>query len=80
MATVAVAVKSADGRGSRRAVRWAIENLMHKADRLVLVRVMPTQCKLPSLSSHPTICIILPFSSRTRSDVDVCMCAQYLML
>ncbi|KAL6585773.1 hypothetical protein OROMI_002417 [Orobanche minor] len=37
MTTAAVAVKSADGRGSQRAVRWAVENLMHKADRLVLV-------------------------------------------
>ncbi|KAL8503003.1 hypothetical protein ACS0TY_021938 [Phlomoides rotata] len=48
MATVAVAVKSAEGRGSRRAVQWAVENLMHKADCLVLVHVMPTITAVPT--------------------------------
>ncbi|KAL6507177.1 hypothetical protein OROHE_022076 [Orobanche hederae] len=48
MTTAAVAVKSADGRGSQRAVRWAVENLMHKADRLVLVHVMPTITSVPT--------------------------------
>ncbi|XP_051149040.1 U-box domain-containing protein 34 isoform X2 [Andrographis paniculata] len=50
MTTVAVAVRSAYGRGSRRAVRWAVENLMHKADRLVLVHVMPTITSVPTPS------------------------------
>ncbi|XP_057768224.1 U-box domain-containing protein 34 isoform X1 [Salvia miltiorrhiza] len=55
MATVAVAVKSSDGRGSQRAVRWAMENLMHTAARLVLVRVMsPITCvPTPSGGSIP---------------------------
>ncbi|GFP94220.1 U-box domain-containing protein 34 [Phtheirospermum japonicum] len=48
MDTVAVAVKSDAGRGSQRAVRWAVENLMHKADRLVLVHVMPTITSVPT--------------------------------
>ncbi|KAK6151974.1 hypothetical protein DH2020_014609 [Rehmannia glutinosa] len=47
---VAVAVKSAEGRGSQRAVRWAVENLMHKANRLVLVHVMPTITSVPTPS------------------------------
>ncbi|KAI3447165.1 hypothetical protein Pfo_003830 [Paulownia fortunei] len=50
MATVAVAVKSAEGRGSQRALRWAVENLMHKADSLVLVHVMPTITSVPTPS------------------------------
>lgn len=49
---VAVAVKSAEGKGSQRAVRWAVENLMHKADRLVLVHVMP------KITSVPTPCML----------------------
>ncbi|PIN26980.1 Serine/threonine protein kinase [Handroanthus impetiginosus] len=50
MATVAVAVKSAKGSGSQRAVQWAVENLMHKADRLVLVHVMPKVNCVPTPS------------------------------
>ncbi|XP_042066335.1 U-box domain-containing protein 34-like isoform X1 [Salvia splendens] len=56
MTIVAVAVKSSDGRGSQRALGWAMENLMHTSDRLLLVRVMPpitcvpTPCTLASLS------------------------------
>ncbi|XP_047945116.1 U-box domain-containing protein 34 isoform X1 [Salvia hispanica] len=50
MTTVAVAVKSSDGRGSQRALRWAMENLMHTSDRLLLVRVMPTITCVPSPS------------------------------
>ncbi|XP_022754851.1 U-box domain-containing protein 34-like isoform X2 [Durio zibethinus] len=50
MTTVAVAVKggTAGGSGSRRAVRWAVENL--KADRVVLVHVMPTVTSVPTPS------------------------------
>lgn len=48
MATVVVAVKNAEGKGSQRAVRWAVENLMHTADRLLLVRVMPTVACIPT--------------------------------
>ncbi|KAK3016819.1 hypothetical protein RJ639_006358 [Escallonia herrerae] len=44
--SVAVAVKGghggSGGRGSRRAVRWAAENLMAGSDRFVLVHVIPT--------------------------------------
>ncbi|XVF35067.1 hypothetical protein REPUB_Repub18cG0113000 [Reevesia pubescens] len=50
MTTVAVAVKggASGGSGSRRAVRWAVENL--KADRFVLVHVMPTVTFVPTPS------------------------------
>ncbi|KAK4391824.1 U-box domain-containing protein 34 [Sesamum angolense] len=51
MATVSVAVKSAEGRGSQRAVRWAVENLMQSAaDRLVLVHVMAPITSVPTPS------------------------------
>ncbi|KAL2534309.1 U-box domain-containing protein kinase family protein [Abeliophyllum distichum] len=48
--TVAVAVKRAEGKGSQRAVRWAVENLIPKADRFVLVHVMPTINSIPTPS------------------------------
>ncbi|OMO91695.1 hypothetical protein COLO4_18164 [Corchorus olitorius] len=50
MMTVAVAVKggSSGGRGSRRAARWAVENL--KADRFLLVHVMPAVTSVPTPS------------------------------
>lgn len=44
LTTVAIAIKS--GSGSRRAVRWAVENL--KADRFVLVHVMPAITSIPT--------------------------------
>ncbi|KAL6507209.1 hypothetical protein OROHE_022108 [Orobanche hederae] len=65
MTTAAVAVKSADGRGSRPAVRWAVENLMHKADRLVLVHVMPT------VTSVPTPCGSIPIKALDASVVEM---------
>ncbi|XP_073147051.1 U-box domain-containing protein 34-like isoform X2 [Henckelia pumila] len=48
--TVVVAVKRADGRGSQRAVQWAVENLMPNADCLLLVHVMPTITYIPTPS------------------------------
>ncbi|XVF48961.1 hypothetical protein PTKIN_Ptkin03bG0230100 [Pterospermum kingtungense] len=50
MTTVAVAVKggASGGRGSRRAVRWVVENM--KADHFVLVHVMPTVTHVPTPS------------------------------
>ncbi|OMO67262.1 hypothetical protein CCACVL1_20665 [Corchorus capsularis] len=50
MMTVVVAVKggSSGGRGSRRAARWAVENL--KADRFLLVHVMPAVTSVPTPS------------------------------
>ncbi|XP_009604175.1 U-box domain-containing protein 34-like isoform X1 [Nicotiana tomentosiformis] len=42
MVNVAVAVKSAEGKGSQRAVRWAVEKLLPKAHRFFLIHVMPT--------------------------------------
>ncbi|XP_073132233.1 U-box domain-containing protein 34-like isoform X2 [Henckelia pumila] len=48
--TVAVAVKRAEGRGSQRAVRWAVQNLMTEADCLLLVHVMPTITSVPTPS------------------------------
>ncbi|KAI8553433.1 hypothetical protein RHMOL_Rhmol05G0015500 [Rhododendron molle] len=52
--TVAVAVKGSSsgrgGNGSRRAVRWAVENLMPKADRFVLIHVVPRITSVPTLS------------------------------
>lgn len=54
LTTVAVAVKGGrggdGGRGSRRAVRWAAENLMPKADRIVLIHVMPAITTIPTPS------------------------------
>ncbi|OWM83087.1 hypothetical protein CDL15_Pgr011769 [Punica granatum] len=53
---IAVAVKgdlggfSAGGKASRRAVRWAAENLLPAADRLVLVHVMPKITSIPTPS------------------------------
>ncbi|XWS72207.1 hypothetical protein CRYUN_Cryun02cG0020500 [Craigia yunnanensis] len=50
MTSAAVAVKggASGGSGSQRAVRWAVENL--KADRFVLVHVMPTVTSVPTPS------------------------------
>ncbi|KAE9448809.1 hypothetical protein C3L33_19297, partial [Rhododendron williamsianum] len=54
MTTVAVAVKgggsSLGGNGSRRAVRWAVENLMPNATRFVLVHVVPPITSIPTPS------------------------------
>ncbi|GMY36344.1 U-box domain-containing protein 34 isoform X1 [Fagus crenata] len=56
MTTVAVAVNGVaggdGGRGSRRAVRWAVENLMPTADRFVLVHVMPKITSIPTPSGE----------------------------
>ncbi|KAI4377450.1 hypothetical protein MLD38_015073 [Melastoma candidum] len=57
--SVAVAVKgelgrSDGGKGSRRAVRWALENLAPKADRFVLVHVMPRVTSIPTPSGGRT--------------------------
>uniref|UniRef100_A0A5B7BWZ9 RING-type E3 ubiquitin transferase n=1 Tax=Davidia involucrata TaxID=16924 RepID=A0A5B7BWZ9_DAVIN len=52
--SVAVAVKGGGGclggKGSRRAVRWAVENLMPNADRFVLVHIVPTITSIPTPS------------------------------
>lgn len=45
-----MAVRGGGGRGSRRAVRWAAENLLPEADRFVLVHVMPTITSIPTPS------------------------------
>ncbi|XP_059634806.1 U-box domain-containing protein 34 [Cornus florida] len=54
MESVAVAVKGGGGglggSGSRRAVQWAVQNLMPKADRFVLIHVMPTITSIPTPS------------------------------
>ncbi|KAL5770974.1 hypothetical protein ACOSP7_015128 [Xanthoceras sorbifolium] len=54
MTSVVVAVNGSTGteggNGSRRAVRWAAENLMPKADRFVLVHVMPAINSIPTPS------------------------------
>lgn len=55
MTTVAVAVKSSRGKGSRRAVRWAVEKLMWKADNIVLLHVMPTVTAIPT----PCMCTLV---------------------
>ncbi|ONH97695.1 hypothetical protein PRUPE_7G205400 [Prunus persica] len=49
MTSVAVAVKGGSS-GSRRAVNWAVENLMPKADRFVLVHVIPKITSIPTPS------------------------------
>ncbi|KAK9715714.1 hypothetical protein RND81_06G184600 [Saponaria officinalis] len=53
MTTVAVAVNAGGngrGNGSKRAVRWAVENLLCRADHFVLVHVMPTITHIPTPS------------------------------
>ncbi|PON39423.1 Mitogen-activated protein kinase kinase kinase [Parasponia andersonii] len=54
MTSVAVAVHGGSGgiggNGSRRAVRWAVENLMDRAERFVLVHVMPKISSIPTPS------------------------------
>ncbi|KAI5674333.1 hypothetical protein M9H77_14697 [Catharanthus roseus] len=49
---VVVAVKSAGGRGSRRAVRWSAKKLMWKADRFLLLHIMPTVTVIPTPSGE----------------------------
>ncbi|KAL6224209.1 hypothetical protein ACLB2K_003065 [Fragaria x ananassa] len=50
MTSVAVAVNGGGGNGSRRAVKWAVKNLMPAADRFVLVHVMPRITSIPTPS------------------------------
>ncbi|KAK9274648.1 hypothetical protein L1049_021899 [Liquidambar formosana] len=56
LSSVAVAVKGGGGgfggKGSRRAVRWAVENLMPKADRFILIHVIPTITSIPTPSGN----------------------------
>lgn len=52
---VAVAVKGMigdklGGGGSRRAVRWAVDNLLPKADRFVIIHVIPSITTIPTPS------------------------------
>ncbi|CAH1425244.1 unnamed protein product [Lactuca virosa] len=55
---VAVAVKGGGntggigGKGSRRAVRWAVENLFQKADRFILIHVIPNITSIPTPSGN----------------------------
>lgn len=60
LTTVAIAVKS--GSGSRRAVRWVVENL--KADRFVLVHVMPAVTSIPTPSFAALNCVGDDYYSR----------------
>lgn len=50
---VAVTGGNGSGKGSRRAVRWAVDNLFHKADRFVFIHV------IPNITSIPTPCTVL---------------------
>lgn len=54
MTSVAVAINGVrggkGGGGSRRAVRWAVENLLPTADRFILVHVMPKITSIPTPS------------------------------
>lgn len=54
--SVAVAVNGGSGvgggNGSRRAVRWAVENLMPNADRFILVHVMTAITSIPTPSGE----------------------------
>ncbi|KAJ7955918.1 Protein kinase domain [Quillaja saponaria] len=57
MRSVAVAVKGTGtggggGKGSQRAFKWAVENLMSQADRLILVHVMPKITSIPAPSGE----------------------------
>nr|XP_009779495.1 PREDICTED: U-box domain-containing protein 34-like isoform X2 [Nicotiana sylvestris]XP_009779496.1 PREDICTED: U-box domain-containing protein 34-like isoform X2 [Nicotiana sylvestris] len=53
--TVAVAVKSAEGKGTQRAVKWAVEKLLAKAHRFVFIHVMPTITTIPTPSGESTL-------------------------
>ncbi|XP_024017124.1 U-box domain-containing protein 34 isoform X2 [Morus notabilis] len=50
MTSVAVAVHGGGGNDSRRAVKWAVENLWPRADRFVLVHVVPKISSIPTPS------------------------------
>uniref|UniRef100_A0A803MRM2 Serine/threonine-protein kinase n=1 Tax=Chenopodium quinoa TaxID=63459 RepID=A0A803MRM2_CHEQI len=55
MTTIAVAVDiggNGGGNGSKRAVKWAVENLLSQADHFVLVHVMPTITHIPTPSGN----------------------------
>ncbi|KAF7806759.1 U-box domain-containing protein 34 [Senna tora] len=54
MRSVAVAVNggSGAGKGSRRAVQWAVQNLMPQADRFILVHVIPIITSIPTPSGE----------------------------
>ncbi|XP_021715067.1 U-box domain-containing protein 34-like [Chenopodium quinoa] len=55
MTTIAVAVDiggHGGGNGSKRAVKWAVENLLSQADHFVLVHVMPTITHIPTPSGN----------------------------
>ncbi|RVX05345.1 U-box domain-containing protein 34 [Vitis vinifera] len=55
MTSVAVAVNGGPGsrgNGSRRAVRWAVENLSADADTLILIHVMPAITSIPTPSGE----------------------------
>ncbi|KAL2945212.1 U-box domain-containing protein 34 [Bienertia sinuspersici] len=55
MTTVAVAVNvggNSRGNGSKRAVKWAIENLYSQSNHFVLVHVMPTITHIPTPSGN----------------------------
>jgi hypothetical protein len=60
MTSVAVAVNGGGGgKESRRAVLWAVENLMPEADRFILVHVMP---KITSIPTPSTFSFFFSFS------------------
>ncbi|KAF3648271.1 putative (RS)-norcoclaurine 6-O-methyltransferase-like [Capsicum annuum] len=50
--TVVVAVKSAEGRGSQRAVKWAVEKLLQKAHKFVFIHVMNAITTIPTPSGE----------------------------
>ncbi|KAI9112552.1 hypothetical protein K1719_016475 [Acacia pycnantha] len=54
MRSVAVAINggSRAGTGSRRAVQWAVENLLPQADKFILVHVMPRISSIPTPSGE----------------------------
>ncbi|KAI4335267.1 hypothetical protein L6164_013930 [Bauhinia variegata] len=55
MRSVAVAVNggsAAGGKGSRRAVQWAVDNLMPQADKFILIHVMPKITSIPTPSGE----------------------------
>lgn len=67
MTSVAVAVNGVrggkGGGASRRAVRWAVENLLPTADRFILVHVMPKITSIPTPSMYlkiisQTVCLV----------------------
>jgi len=62
--SVAVAVSGGSGaaKGSRRALQWAMENVVPQADRLILVHVIPKITSIPTPGISTSYLLVKLFS------------------